>query len=66
MLPLLVLLLSLSGCLSLAQLSRTMEERHVTSCIYTTAFSLVPTGIGMVHAVTATGGATLRECHELC
>ena len=61
---LLALLLSLPGCLSLAQLSRALEERHVTSCIYATAFSLVPTGIGMMHSISSTGGATLRECHE--
>lgn len=50
------------GCTSVAQLADTMNERHITSCLWITG-SYGPF-VG-VNALMATGGATIEECKAL-
>ena len=58
-----VLVCALPSCVSLRNLTAALEERNVQSCLYTIAFGIAPPG--MVRIITGTGGASLRECHEL-
>ena len=55
----LLILLSLTACQSVASLSHELSERQVTSCIWANG-GYPP--FGSLRVVTATGGAQLSEC----
>lgn len=57
----LLLVVVCGGC-GLAALTAQLETRHVQSCIYTFGF-LTP--FHAVRIITATGGATVQQCHGL-
>lgn len=60
---LLALALLLSGCTTqrIDHLAAALNERNVQSCIVITGSYAMFVGI---HLVTATGGATLEQCHR--
>lgn len=57
----LLVLLTCSGCFGARDLVRSLEDFEVASCIYTTRVWLP---FVVQRSVTATGGATVAQCHE--
>ena len=59
MLLLLLCLASFTGCVSVASLADTLNERHVTSCVRGNGSYGLFFGVSIL---MATGGATIEEC----